>query len=97
MSSKLKQFKNEMAPAKEIYKNELMDFAKKYDFLGEMSLREEPDLDTQDYIFTFEKLNGTSEKLLDSTLNELYTHMEEFSKSKGIDKFCRNATITYAW
>ena len=48
MSSKLKQFKNEMAPAKEIYKNELMDFAKKYDFLGEMSLREEPDLDTHD-------------------------------------------------
>ena len=48
-----------MEPAKKIYTKEIKKFAENYDFLGEMVLREEPDIDTQDYIFIFEKLNGS--------------------------------------
>ncbi|WP_407377227.1 hypothetical protein [Methanobrevibacter sp.] len=60
-----------------------------------MTLKEEPDIDTQDYIYCFEKLNGTREDVLDQTLTELYNHMDKFSKAKGIDKFSRNATISF--
>lgn len=93
MVTRLDMFKKEMEPAKELYTKEIIDYAKNYDFLGKMTLREEPDIDTQDYIFSFEKLNGTSEEILDKTLAELYDHMDEFSKSKGITKFSRNASI----
>ena len=64
-----------MEPAKELYTKEIEDFAKNYDFLGKMRLEEMPDIDTQDYIFCFEKLNGTSEDVLDKTLTELYDHL----------------------
>ena len=97
MVTRLELFKKEMEPAKELYSKEIEDFAKKYDFLGEMRLEELPDIDTQDYIFRFEKLNGTSEDVLDTTLKELYLHMREFSKENDIEKFARNATITYRW
>lgn len=93
MVSRLDRFKEEMAPAKELYTNELKVFSKNYDFLGKMTLIEEPDIDTLDYIFSFEKLNGTTEEVLDKTLLELYRHMDEFSKANGIDKFCSNASI----
>ena len=97
MVSRLDRFKREMEPAKEAYSNELKDFARNYKFLGEMTLEEMPDIDTQDYIFCFEKLNGTSEDVLDKTLTELYDHMDEFSKAMGIDRFSRNAVISYKW
>ena len=97
MVTRLEHFKREMEPAKEMYSQEIKDFAKNYDFLGEMTLEEDPDIDTQDYVFRFEKLNGTSEDVLDKTLKELYTHMKEFSKEKGIDEFSLNAIITYNW
>lgn len=93
MTTRLEKFKQEMENSKKIYTQELETFAKKYDFLGEVTLREEPDIDTQDYIFCFEKTNGTSEETLDKTLKELYDHMDEFSKKQGINKFCRNASI----
>ena len=93
MVTRLEKFKQEMEPAKKIYAKEITSFAKNYDFLGKMTLREEPDIDTQDYIFCFEKLNGTPESVLDKTLTELYDHMDEFSKAKGIDKFSKNASI----
>lgn len=93
MTTKLEKFKKEMEPAKKIYTNEIKKFAENYDFLGEMVLREEPDIDTQDYIFIFEKLNGTSEDVLDKTLTEIYDHMAQFSKENGIDTFCRNASV----
>ena len=93
MVTKLDKFKKEMEYPKKIYTNELIDFAKNYNFLGEMTLIEEPDIDTLDYIYSFEKLNGTSEEVLDKTLTELYDHMAEFSKENGIDKYCRNACI----
>ncbi|WP_407391595.1 hypothetical protein [Methanobrevibacter sp.] len=95
MTTMLDEFKREMEPAKEIYTKEIKDFAKKYDFLGEMSLIEDPDIDTLDYIYSFEKFNGTSEEILDKTLKELYRHMKEFSKANGIYEFCRNAIISY--
>ena len=97
MVTKLEQFKEEMEPAKELYMNEIKEFAKNYEFLGEMTLEEDPDIDTQEYIFRFEKLNGTSEDVLDATLKELYLHMREFSKENHIDKFARNAIISYKW
>ena len=93
MANRLDRFKKEMEPAKELYTQELTDFAKRYKFLGKVTLREVPDIDTQDYIYIFEKLNGTSEDVLDKTLTELCDHMEMFSQANGIDKFCRNASI----
>lgn len=95
MVTRLEKFKSEMEGAKELYTNEIQNFAKKYDFLGEMTLREEPDIDTQDYIFCFEKVNGTSEAVLDKTLSELYDHMDEFSRANDIEKFSRNTIISY--
>ena len=95
MTTQLNKFKREMEPAKNLYTRELKRFAQNYDFLGEIRLTEEPDIDTQDYIFAFEKLNGTSEDILDTTLKELYAHMAKFSKDNEIYEFCRNATISY--
>ncbi len=95
MTTRLEKFKKEMEPAKEIYTKEIKDFAKNYDFLGKMTIQELPDIDTQDYIFRFEKLNGTREDVLDQTLSELYDHMDEFCEVKGITKFSRNAVISY--
>jgi hypothetical protein len=95
MVTRLELFKKEMEPAKEIYTKEIKDFAKKYDELGEMTLRERPDIDTADYIYSFEKLEGTSENTLDKTLTELYDHMNQFSKANGIEEFARNAIISY--
>ena len=95
MVTRLEKFKQEMEPAKEIYTKEITDFAKNYDFLGKMTLEEDPDIDTQDYVFCFENVNGTREDILDKTLTELYRHMKGFSKINNIDKFSRNVVITY--
>lgn len=97
MVTHLEMFKQSMEPAKKIYTQELKEFAKNYEFLGEMSLIEEPDIVTQDYIYFFDKLNGTKKDVLDKTLEELYQHMIEFSKANGIEEFCQNATICYNW
>lgn len=93
MVTRLEKFRYEMEPAKELYTKELEDFTKKYDSIGNMALREEPDIDTLDYIFYFERLNGTRDSDLDQILLEISNHMEEFSKANGITKFCQNAVI----
>lgn len=85
--------KREMEPAKEIYTEELIDFAKKFDSLGEMTIWEEPDIDTMDFIFSFEKVNGASSEELDMIHNELYAHMKKFSKENGIYEFYMNSVI----
>ena len=36
--------------------SELKKFTKKYDFLGEITLSEEPDIDTMDRIYSIENL-----------------------------------------
>ena len=92
-NTRLSKFKKEMEPAKEIYTKELENFAKKYDSIGKISLKEVPDIDTMDYIYSFEKLNGTTLSELNQIQLELYNHMEEFSKAKGITKFYQNARI----
>lgn len=53
-----------------------------------MKILEEPDIDTQDYVYVFKNLNGTSEKVLDKTLKEMYVHMKAFSNANGINEFC---------
>lgn len=93
MVSRLEIFKKEMEPSKELYTQEIKDFSKKYDVLGEMTISEFPDIDTQEYLFSFEKLNGTTKAELDEIFLEMSNHMEEFSKSHGIEKFCRCAVI----
>ena len=95
MPNRLEQFKLRMEGAKKIYTEELKRFAKKYDFLGEMTLEEEPDIDTLDYIYSFNKLNGTDEEVLDLAFSEINDHMEEFSKSNGIYEYCENAVILF--
>ena len=71
MVTRLDLFKKEMEPAKELYTREIVNFTKKYDSLGKMTLVEEPDIDTQEYIYSFEKLNGTSQKELDEIFRNL--------------------------
>ena len=93
MATRLEKFRREMEPAKELYTKELEDFTKKYDSIGNMTLREEPDIDTLDYIFSFERMNGTAVSDLDEILLEISNHMEEFSKANGITKFYQNAVI----
>ena len=40
--SRLEIFKKEMEPSKELYANEIVDFSKKFDAIGEMTLIEQP-------------------------------------------------------
>ena len=95
MPTRLEQFKLRMEGPKKIYTEELKRFVKKYDFLGEMTLVEEPDIETLDYLYYFNKLNGTSKETLDSTLLEIYNHMDDFSKANGIYEYCENAVILF--
>ena len=71
MATKLDLFKKRMESAKELYTNELTEFSKKYDSLGNMTLIEEPDIDTQEYLFVFENLNGTSKDELEEIFLEI--------------------------
>ena len=87
MATGLDMFKKEMEPARQLYTREIIRFTKKYDAIGEMSVREFPDIDTQEYIFSFKRLNGTSQNELDEILLQIANHMEEFSKTQGIEKF----------
>lgn len=89
------KFKREMEPAEKIYTKEIERFSKKFDALGTMELKEVPDIDTLDYVYSFEKLNGTKEEELDEILEKLYSHMENFSKNKGIGEFSRNTIILF--
>lgn len=91
--NELMKFQRSMEPAKKIYTDEIAKFTEKFDFLGEMTILEEPDIATMDYIYSFKAFNGTSREKLDSTLLEIYNHMEKFSKAKGIDEFCKNTII----
>ncbi|WP_406537403.1 hypothetical protein [Methanobrevibacter sp.] len=93
MNTNLDRFKKSMEGAKEIYTREIMDFTSKIDALGEMTLIEDQDIDTQHYIYSFEKLNETSQRELDEILLEIYSHMEEFSKQNGIEEFYQFARV----
>lgn len=93
MVTNLERFKKEMEPARQLYAHELKVFAKKYDALGEMTMKEFPDIDVQEYIFDFEKVNGASEEELDKIHDELSNHMKEFSKLHGIEKFFQYSCI----
>ena len=93
MVTNLERFKKEMEPARQLYAREIRDFAKNFDALGEMTMDEFPDIDTQDYIFSCEKVNETSEEELDKIHDEISHHMKEFSKVHGIEKFCLYARI----
>lgn len=84
-----------MEPAKELYTNEIKEFAKKYDALGEMTLKERPDIDTVDYIYSFEKLNGVSQEKFDLIHEEIYSHMQQFSKEHNIQEFYTNVIIHF--
>ena len=90
---KIDEFRKEMEEPKRIYSQELEKFAKRYDFLGNFTIVEEPDIDTVDYIYYFNNLNGTSKEILDLASDEIYDHMVKFSKANGIDEFSENAHI----
>ena len=90
---KIDEFRLEMEESKKIYTDELIKIAKKYDFLGDFTIVEEPDIDTLDYIYYFNSLNGTEKEILSATRDEIYKHMVRFSKSNGIDDFSKNAHI----
>ncbi|MBR5503435.1 MAG: hypothetical protein IKV87_03170 [Methanobrevibacter sp.] len=87
------EFRKEMEKPKEIYTKELEKYVKRYSFLGEFTIVEEPDIDTADYFFCFKNLNGTSKEILKLATSEIYNHMVRFSKANGIDEFSKNAHI----
>ena len=93
MVTALDRFRKEMQPAERLFSREIVDFAKRYDALGEMSVSEFPDIDTQEYIYSFECLNGTSQSELDEIFLEISEHMVEFSRVHGIENFCKCAVI----
>ena len=78
MVTRLEIFKKEMETPKELYAREIEDFTKRYPNLGNMTIEEEPDIDVQEYIFSFENLNGTSQDELDRIYLEITDHMDEF-------------------
>ena len=93
MVTGLDMFKKEMEPARQLFTREILSFTKQYDSLGKMTLTEIPDIDTQDYVYQFEKVDGISQKELDEIYWEISNHMEEFSKIHGIEKFFLNVSI----
>lgn len=93
MVTRLDLFKKEMEPSEKLYTQELREFSKRYDVLGKMTLIEEPDIDTQEYIYSFEKLNGTSPEQIDEIYLEIFKHMRGFSKENGIEEFSQNVRI----
>ena len=93
MVTKLDLFSKEMSDAEKMYTKELKSFAKRFNVLGEMKIRKRPDIDTMDYIYSFEKLNGTSQEELDLIHDKLYRHMKEFSKENGIHNFYMHTVI----
>ena len=90
---KIDEFRMEMETPKRIYTEELKRFNKIYNFLGDFTLVEDPDIDTVDYIYYFNNPNGIRDKTLESACDELYGHMVKFSKENGIDDFSMNAYI----
>ena len=64
---KIDEFRMEMEEPKKIYTEELGRFSKKYDFLDEFTIVEEPDIDTVDYIYHFNNINGTSKENANTT------------------------------
>lgn len=90
---KIDEFRESMKPSEELYTKELENYAKKFPSLGKMSLRERPDIDTLDYIYSFQKLNGASKEELDLIHQDLYSHMKKFSKENNIQDFYMNAVI----
>lgn len=93
MVTRLELFKKEMEPAEKLYSQELIKFSKRYDVLGKMILTEEPDIDTQEYIYFFEKLNNPTPKQIEETYLEIFKHMREFSKENKIEEFSQYVRI----
>ena len=87
MTTRLELFRKRMEPSEKLYTSEIIDFTEKFDELGEMTLIEDPDIDTQEYIYQFEKLNGTTEEALDKILIEICNHMDKFTKNNRIEQF----------
>ena len=86
MTTRLELFRKRMEPSEKLYTSEILDFTEKFDELGEMTLIEDPDIDTQEYIYQFEKLNGTTEES-DKILIEICNHMDKFTKNNRIEQF----------
>ena len=93
MVTALDRFRKEMQPAERLFSREIVDFVKRFDSLGEMSMSEFPDIDTQEYIYSFECLNGTSQSELETIFLEISRHMDEFSRVNGIERFCQFSRI----
>ena len=92
---KIDRFRMRMEKPKKMYTEELKKFTEKYDFLGDFVIKEERDIDTVDYIYHFNNLNGTSKEILNSAHDEIYNHMIKFSEDNGIDEFSENAFIFF--
>ena len=80
----MKKEYNNLEEIQERFMNELKDFTRKYDFLGEITLKVEPDIDTLDFIYSFEILNGKRMDELDDVVVEISRHMREFSKQNNM-------------
>ncbi len=52
-----------------------------------------PDIDTQEYIYSFERLGNVSEEEFDEIYSEIARYMHNFSKENGIEEFAQNVRI----
>ena len=78
-----KEYSN-LEEIQEIFMKELKNFTSKYDFLGEITLRVEPDIDTLDFIYSIEILNEKRMDELDYVVVEISRHMRELSKQNNM-------------
>lgn len=90
----MKNVYGNLEETQELFLSELEDFTRKYDFLGEITLTEDPDIDTIDYIYSIENLNGKTMDELDPILDEICVHMRDFSKENNIFNYYVNACFS---
>lgn len=58
-----------------------------------MSIKMQPDIDTMDFIYSFERVDGVTEDQINQILDELCIHMRTFCKGNNIWDFYLNVVI----
>jgi hypothetical protein len=95
MVRKIDKFQESMKASKELYTKELERYARQYSALSERTLKERPDIDTMDYLYSFKRTDGICDEELDMILGDLYNHMNEFARANGISEFYMHSVISF--
>lgn len=89
-----------MQPSMEAYSREIEDFTEKYGCLAKMTLMEEPDIDTREYIFSFESVKEHLKKSWMKYFLKLPPTWRNFQKEMELKNFrdvqwCGSDTLQY--